>query len=395
MLITENFYSGGLDSFIASLLNCWPAEDDFTIVANFDHPGLKHLGERIRIPYSLQVHRLFLHERFSIHARSRPTLFFFLRGLFAVGYYFLLPYYVAFFFLLMRRLRVDAVIIAAGSYPGGSTLRAAALASGMAKIRRSLFVYHNECSSPRALFMFPERLIDFLLERCISRLVTVSHNTQKTLLRRRPLARSLKKTVIYNGIEIPKKPTDYRHVTTENSPEPRLLMLGSYEPRKGHAFLLRAFSKVREIFPLAHLLIAGYGYSHEYAHVEKLVKEEKLDPAVTLLHFQSDTVSLLRNATILVVPSQHSESFGLCIAEALACGVPVVATQIGGIPEVLHNGVGGCTVALDANAFAQKIIELTMNTTLRKELSAAGMRAAAERFTAQRMATEYHTLLFP
>ena len=94
----------------------------------------------------------------------------------------------------------------------------------------------------------------------------------------------------------------------------------------------------------------------------------------------------------MAVPSQCYESFGLTIIEAMAQKIPVVATRVGGIPEVLENGKGGYVVALEPRVFAGKIIALLQNHELRKSIGAAGYEVVKKRFGLNRMIEDYYNL---
>jgi glycosyltransferase involved in cell wall biosynthesis len=119
-------------------------------------------------------------------------------------------------------------------------------------------------------------------------------------------------------------------------------MLATYEPRKGHHYLLKAFSLVSKEFPDVKLRIFGYvAKPHEMETVVAEVDRLSLKDQVELNEFTQEKNQLIKNASILVVPSQENESFGLTIIEAMALGTPVVTTDVGGMPEVLEGTHAG------------------------------------------------------
>ncbi len=145
--------------------------------------------------------------------------------------------------------------------------------------------------------------------------------------------------VIYNGIDAKPitcaTPTGIRDELGIPQDSPLCLMLASYEPRKGHHFFLRSFRRVVAKIPTARALICGHGNHGEIARVRQAVKSLGLDQYVFLDNYRNDIDALFHEAQVLVVPSQCYESFGLTIVEAMARKVPVVATEVGGIPEVM------------------------------------------------------------
>ena len=171
-------------------------------------------------------------------------------------------------------------------------------------------------------------------------------------------------------------------------------MLGTYEERKGHAFLLAAFKDVVEAFPDVQLRIYGHGKPKEKKRVFDLVKRLALEDNVLLSEFAPNTTALIANASVLLVPSQSFESFGLTIVEAMAIGTPVVATDVGGIPEVLKGSAAGYVCGKgDTAAFAAAIKRILVDPILEVELGNNGRKTYESRFTAARMAEQYHSVL--
>jgi glycosyltransferase involved in cell wall biosynthesis len=171
-------------------------------------------------------------------------------------------------------------------------------------------------------------------------------------------------------------------------------MLGTYEARKGHDFLLKAFKRVVDALPCAHLVICGYGTPNEVERVRVARDCLGLRANVHLLGFREDVPWLLKQTDVLAVPSQEYESFGLMIVEAMAFKVPVVATRVGGIPEVLRDGEGGyCVDSSDVEGFAKYLILFMQDERLREEQGTIGFSRYQTLFTARRMAQEYASLI--
>ena len=91
--------------------------------------------------------------------------------------------------------------------------------------------------------------------------------------------------------------------------------------------------------------------------------------------------------------SALQKELGQTIVEAMSQQIPVVATKIGGIPEVLEDGEGGYTTPLNTEEFANKIIDLLNDEALRKRVGNAGMQVFLSKFQARRMAADYFELL--
>jgi glycosyltransferase involved in cell wall biosynthesis len=108
---------------------------------------------------------------------------------------------------------------------------------------------------------------------------------------------------------------------------------------KGHEHLLDAFALVRPSHPSARLLLVGDGIRRQW--VADLAREKGLGDAVVLTGFRTDVPDLLAAMDCFVLASTRTEGVPQSLLQAFAVGVPVVASRIGGIPEVVHDGVTG------------------------------------------------------
>jgi N-acetyl-alpha-D-glucosaminyl L-malate synthase BshA len=140
------------------------------------------------------------------------------------------------------------------------------------------------------------------------------------------------------------------------TPDTKVLMhVSNFRPVKRVPDVVRILAKVRERRP-AVLVLVGDG--PERPEVEAEVERLGLTPHVRFLGKVDAVADLLRAADLFLLPSA-SESFGLAALEAMACGVPVVASRVGGIPEVVTDGTSGALVAVgDVDGMANAALEL-------------------------------------
>ena len=262
----------------------------------------------------------------------------------------------------------------------------------------SIHNFHNLAVNMRWWEAWIENRIDGRVERSSKRIVSTSHASAESIRVRPAIASSTKVGFIHNGTEGPPardlSRTTIREALSIPSDSPIVAMLGTYEPRKGHRFLLEAFVRVREALPKAHLVISGFGQADEIARVEGFVDELGLNDFVHLEGFWIDRHDLMEEASVVVVSSQGFESFGLTLVEAMSHKVPVVSTRIGGTPEVMHKDEGGFSVEPhDLVGFADKITLLLSDKAIWQEKSNGGYRRYQEYFTIERMAAEYAALV--
>jgi len=138
------------------------------------------------------------------------------------------------------------------------------------------------------------------------------------------------------------------------------------------------------------LLLAGEG--PDLARTEQLCRELDVSDRVVFLGTVGDVEELLSGADVFLLPSE-TESFGLAALEALSCEVPVVASLIGGLPEVVEDGVTGFLRPVgDVEGMAEAVDLLLRDEDLRREMGRRGRSGATERFSRDDIVGQYREL---
>jgi glycosyltransferase involved in cell wall biosynthesis len=181
--------------------------------------------------------------------------------------------------------------------------------------------------------------------------------------------------VIYNGIAA----DDFNdEAAPHQHPRPYILGIGRWVPQKGFDVLLRAFALAARDEAFEHdLLLAGEG--EERATYEAIVREEKLEGRVHLLGRAARpmAVSLFKGASFFVLPSRH-EPFGIVNIEAMTAGKAVVASRVGGVPEIVRDNENGLLVAGDnVEDLARALKRLAGDEELRDRLGRTGASSRA------------------
>ncbi|PYR36933.1 MAG: hypothetical protein DMF90_08460 [Acidobacteria bacterium] len=157
-------------------------------------------------------------------------------------------------------------------------------------------------------------------------------------------------------------------------------------PHKGQRHLIDAAALVVRELPDVRFVIMGEGELRE--HLDRLVREHHLEKHVRLPGFRTDVLGCLKSFDLFVM-SSVSEGLGTSLLDAMACSKAVVATRVGGIPEVVHEGVTGLLVEpRDHRQLANAILELLRNHEQREHYGTAGFERVRERFTVERMLAE-------
>ncbi|HPO08568.1 MAG TPA: N-acetyl-alpha-D-glucosaminyl L-malate synthase BshA, partial [bacterium] len=169
----------------------------------------------------------------------------------------------------------------------------------------------------------------------------------------------------------------------------RIVHISNFRPVKRIQDAIKAFDLICHAVP-ARLLFVGKGPDQSTA--EMLVERLGLSDCVEFLGAVIQPDDILRRADLLLSTSER-ESFGLTIAEAMACEVPVVATNVGGVPEVLQDGVCGRLVPLGCvQSMAEAAIEILRDPQQAQAMGQAGRKRVRERFDQETIVQQYENL---
>jgi glycosyltransferase involved in cell wall biosynthesis len=192
---------------------------------------------------------------------------------------------------------------------------------------------------------------------------------------------------IYNGVDLERfDEAPGRDVVRKEfgipSDAPVVAAIGRLEPEKGHPTLIEAWPLVHHHFPQARLLIAGEGSERD--RLEGLaaahLRSELCCDSVAFLGRRDDIPAVLAAVDVVAMPS-YREAQGIAILEALAAERPVVASNVGGIPEMITDGETGTLVpSHDPSALAAAIIALFTHPDRAAKLAAAGHEMVHEEF---------------
>lgn len=153
--------------------------------------------------------------------------------------------------------------------------------------------------------------------------------------------------------------------------------------RKGHAYLLDAWTEVLSEYPDARLLLFGQGSEEE--HLRTQADRLGIAHALRFAGFRADLHEFLGLADLLVHPALH-EGLGVCLLEAQAAGVPVVAARAGGIPEAVAEGESGLLVTPgQAAELAGAILAMLKDSGRRRQMAAVGPAHVARHFSLEAM----------
>jgi len=178
----------------------------------------------------------------------------------------------------------------------------------------------------------------------------------------------------------------YAPAPEERSATPLMIHLSNFRPVKRVLDCVRILAEVRKTVD-ARLLMVGDGPDRGPA--QHLARELGVSPFVEFVGKQNHVERLIRMAHVLLMPSEM-ESFGLAALEAMACGVVPVTTNVGGVPELVTDGVDGCLEAVgDIGKLAGRAVQLLSDADLHARMAAAARRTAVTRFCTERLIPQY------
>lgn len=212
-------------------------------------------------------------------------------------------------------------------------------------------------------------------------IITVSQFAKRQLITDLNIDPNLIK-VVYNGVNQQYRPSPSRQVRQQLNLDDKkvLLHVGSLIPRKNLFLLLETFAQLYKNNPKTYLILIGRGSQEEALHAK--IKELGMEQSIKLVGFVPEEQKIAYyQAADLLVSTSLMEGFGLAIAEAMACGVPVVATQVGSIPEVVSDGETGLLVPIDdSQALCQAIARLLEDEQLAQQMGQAGHKRVERLF---------------
>jgi glycosyltransferase involved in cell wall biosynthesis len=244
---------------------------------------------------------------------------------------------------------------------------------------------------PRRKRMIANRL----LLKGRDRVIGVGEAVRQALVRNEGM-RAERVGVVYNGVDL----TPFQHGSSQReivrreigveATGPVILQVARLDYLKDHATAIRMLERVVRVRRQARLVLVGDG--PEQTKIEELIRQRNLGAHVRLLGLRNDVARLLSAADVFLLTS-ISEGIPLTLIEAMAAGLPVVATRVGGIGEVVVDGETSLLAASgDDAALAESILRLADNPDLGRQLGTNGRERAFAMFSEAKMHAGYRQL---
>lgn len=191
---------------------------------------------------------------------------------------------------------------------------------------------------------------------------------------------------VNNGIDIQK----FAPEASKMDGDITFINVGTLYYIKNHKYLIECFYAVHKVNPKTKLIIVGDGELRE--ELEDLVGEYKLEKAVALVGNQNEVAPYLKRSDIYV-SSSLVEGLPLSILEGMACGLPVIANKVGGIPDIVDDGKNGLLIELDdRNAFVEAMLLLANDESKRKAFGKESRNVACNQWSLEQCVKGYENL---
>ena len=260
-----------------------------------------------------------------------------------------------------------------------NAIKYAAPAAKAAKVGKCVYTVHNvaEKDAPG----FSKILNKYFFKHSMAMPVALSETVQDSIAKLYGICKC-RVPVVFNGIDLSKCIVKEDYSATDSF---ELLHIGRFFEQKNHDGLLRAFAKVNQKYPNTRLRLVGAGELK--AQSEELACELGIDHAVIFEGAQANVYPYLAAADIFVLPSIY-EGMPITLIEAMGSALPIVATAVGGVPDMLTDRENALLCQCDVDAVADACIELIENEELRAQYGRAALEAA-DRFSAEKMVRSY------
>ena len=255
-------------------------------------------------------------------------------------------------------------------------------AAVMAGVKVRVHTVHNIAT--KEVDGYRRKLANLFFKHCNVTPVSISPLIQDTVIKEYNLTKS-QTPVIYNGSDLSKciVKTDY-----DASTPFRIVHIGRFNPQKNHDVIIETAKRLKaEGYQFIIKLIGGAG-DEEQRKIE--VKQKGLENEIEFCGLQSNVYPFLHDADCFILPSLY-EGMPVTLVEAMGSGLPIIASAVGGVPDMIENGESGLLIHPNAIELTSAIKKIMENEVLRRKIGENALRKSKE-FSAERMFEGYNNL---
>jgi len=341
-IVWESETGGGVNSFLRYLLQSKAFLDkQITIFTNSENKGAKFLMKDFAEQKNI---KFIFFDSFFVFNRKR---IFFEKLI----YYFLKPIFLLFAIFRFKKIlsnsEFDALLCTCGTYGNFRSEIAAILAVKKSKVPVRCIVVCHACMKPPLFMGVVFKIIDYLLSKTVTSLITISRATKETMLNNSNLLDSGRLQSYAIHIGVPKNKflrKNYLNLklTKDNDSTLKIGMVSRLSPDKGHEDLIKAFSKLPfEYKKKMIIIIIGEDENGQKKKLKNLATNLNLENKIEFMDYVDiDSRQIILSLDLFLSLTRSYEGFGLSIAEAMSVGTPILATDVGAVSEFFNNDCG-------------------------------------------------------
>tara|TARA_B100000965_G_scaffold406631_1_gene446714 strand:- start:1616 stop:2794 length:1179 start_codon:yes stop_codon:yes gene_type:complete len=378
----EQFEWGGVESHIKYLLDDWKnTNDKFIIYHNEKNKGAIRLKKEIKKKIVFKKYKTFFN--------TNKNYFNFI--LIPLKFFFSLKKYYNF----LKKERLDVIICENGGYPAAYGVLVAIVSSFKIKIPVRVLIIHHEAVGAKLYTRIFRNYLDKIVSKSATDIIAVSNATMYSIKRNTNLFynKFLKKKIIYNAVPRFNKLVN-KNIFKKKKNEKLIGILGRIEPYKGHEDLIIAFSKLpTNIKKNYKILIIGNGNKENIDNLKFTIKKLGLKKNIVFKGFLKEKIeNIIKSLDLVVMPTRDFEGFGYTMAESMSIGVPVLASKVGAIPEIMTDNEGNFFKPKNINDLSKKLIDFHYNRSKWKKKSIKAKIEIHKKFNSKKIIKEFRSL---
>ena len=295
------------------------------------------------------------------------------------------PYDLSAFWKLIRLLQKEDIDILHIHSPYPAIL--GRLAGRLTRVKAIIYTEHALVESYRPVTLLGNVLTYPLNDAMIAISDAVSHTMTRWKTARSQKLRTINDAIDFDAINaLEVEPGAVKQELGINAHHLVVGTVANIRPQKGHQYLVQAARLVLEQYPdVTFVMVGGEKFEGGIRELEELAQRLGIRERIIFTRFRSDVLRIMAGFDIFTLPSLY-EGFGIVLLEAMSLGKPVIGTRVGGIPEVIEDGVNGYLVEpRNPQQMAEKIMYLLKNEALRNQMGAKGKQRVRDRFNIPNM----------
>ncbi len=392
----NTYKSGGTNSVVVNKIINWPKKNDNHILfCNSEFDRISQITKILRKKARVVIYNSSKLANLGHKRKINIIGYLYVSIYYMFICYFLMPFEINYLSKIFKENKIDVLFIHNGGWPAARICRSAFFASKISGIKKIFLIIHSLAQTKSIFYGLQESIIEFLMKYLKINILTVSKESKKIIIKNTFLP---KPKVIYNGISQKKidkqKINLLRQSLKLNNKNYIVSTIGTIDNNRGQEVIIESIAILKRLIPNILLLIVGTGIIYEINKLKKLIKEKDLQNNIKLLGYRDDVHEIISISDLIVNPVKKIESFGLVSIEAMALKKPVIASRIGGIPEIIINKKTGYLIdPNNPNLICDRVLRLYNDKKLAANFGKKGHERFIKLFDEKIMVYNYMNLI--